>query len=75
MKKNSKAKEVAANTKSIFLHLCEQMEKLDNAEIGVEQAKAQAVLAKQANNVLRYELDRAKFVEKHGSENIRNIEN
>lgn len=35
-----------------------QMAKLDNGEIDTEQAKAQANLAKQANNSLRYELDR-----------------
>jgi hypothetical protein len=36
------------------------MEKLDKSEITVEQAKAQANLAKQSNNILKYELDRAK---------------
>jgi hypothetical protein len=34
------------------------MEKLDTNEISVDQAKAQANLAKQANNSLKYELDR-----------------
>jgi len=38
----------------------DQMEKLDKNEIDVEQAKAQSNLVKQANNILRYELDRAK---------------
>lgn len=36
------------------------MELLQNDEITIEKAKAQAVLAKQANNLLKYELDRAK---------------
>jgi len=36
------------------------MDKLDNNEIDVEQAKAQSNLVKQANNILKYELDRAK---------------
>jgi len=48
------------NSKSLFHFICEQMEKLDKSEITVEQAKAQANLAKQVNNVLKYELDRAK---------------
>ncbi|MDR1913382.1 MAG: hypothetical protein LBQ68_02715 [Clostridiales bacterium] len=36
------------------------MEKLDNKEISIEEAKAQASLAKQANNLFKYELERAK---------------
>ena len=36
------------------------MELLAQNKVTVEQAKAQANLAKQANNLLRYELDRAK---------------
>lgn len=47
------------NSKSLFAFLCNQMEKLDAGEINVEQAKAQANLGKQVNNVLKYELDRA----------------
>lgn len=46
------------NSKSLFAFICDQMEKLDNDSISVEQAKAQANLAKQANNVMKYELDR-----------------
>jgi hypothetical protein len=47
------------NSKSLFAFICDQMEKLDKDEITVEQAKAQANLAKQSNNILKYELDRA----------------
>jgi len=36
------------------------MDKLDSGAISVEQAKAQSNLAKQANNALKYELDRVK---------------
>lgn len=36
------------------------MEKLGQKKITVDEAKAQAGLAKQANNLLRYEVDRAK---------------
>lgn len=48
------------NNKSLLHFLFDQMEKLDNKEIDVEQAKAQANLAKQANNSLKYELERSK---------------
>lgn len=47
------------NSKSLFTFICDQMDKLQEASITVEQAKAQANLAKQANNILKYELDRA----------------
>jgi len=48
-----------ANTQKIFAHLCDQMDKLDAKVITTDEAKEQANLAKQANNVLRYELDEA----------------
>lgn len=38
------------------------MEKLDKSEITVEQAKAQAQIGKQVNNILKYELDRTKLL-------------
>jgi hypothetical protein len=47
------------NSKSLFAFICDQMGKLDRKEISVEDAKAQANLSKQANNALKYELDRA----------------
>ena len=43
------------NSKSLFTFICDQMDKLQEASITVEQAKAQANLAKQANNILKYE--------------------
>lgn len=46
------------NSKSLFSFICDQMEQLQSDEITVEKAKAQANLAKQANNLLKYELDR-----------------
>lgn len=46
------------NNKSLLHFIYDQMEKLDKKEINVSEAKAQADLAKQANNVLKYELDR-----------------
>lgn len=48
------------NNKSLLHFLFDQMDKLDNGTITVENAKAQANLAKQANNALKYELDRSK---------------
>jgi len=47
------------NNKSMLAFLFDQMEKLNAKEISVEEAKAQANLAKQANNSLRYELERS----------------
>jgi hypothetical protein len=49
------------NNKSLLHFVFDQMDKLDKSEITVEVAKAQANLAKQANNALKYELDRAKL--------------
>lgn len=48
------------NNKSLIHFLFDQMDKLDNDIIDVSKAKAQADLAKQVNNSLKYELDRAK---------------
>ena len=46
------------NTTKLLAFLFEQMEKLDKGEIDATTAAAQAQLAKQANNVLDYELRR-----------------
>ena len=62
------------SAKGIFDFLCIQMEKLDKKLISVEHLKAQAGSAKQLNNLLKYELDRAKAVQKFKDLEIRNIE-
>ena len=65
------------NNKSLFHFVCDQMEKLDNNIITVDEAKGQAMLAKQANNSLKYEIDRAKIkikVEEHNKEHDSNVE-
>jgi len=70
------------NNKSLLHFIFDQMEKLDKKEIEVDQAKAQALLAKQANNSLKYENDRVNIQMKLASHNaiykdglnIRNIE-
>lgn len=70
------------NSKSLLHFIFDQMSKLDKKEITIEDAKAQANLAKQANNILKYELDRANTLiklktfnnENNESLELRNIE-
>jgi hypothetical protein len=50
---------VPVNNKSVLHFIFNQMEKLDKKEISENEAKAQAALAKQANNCLFYEIKRA----------------
>lgn len=52
----------------LLKHLGSIMQKLDSGKINVENAKAQASLVKQSNNLLRYELDLAKFKWKQGQD-------
>ena len=69
-------KKQKASNKSIFNHLFDQMIALKNSDISVEEAKAQANLAKQTNNLTRYELDRAVAIAKFGEIMIlREVEN
>jgi len=66
----------ALNTKDLFTFVTDQMNKLDEGLISVDQAKAQASLLNQANNLLAYELKRAKLIAEHGEKiKIREIEN
>lgn len=46
------------NNKELLKHIFSQMEKLDRKEITFDEAKAQAALAKQANNSMRYEIEK-----------------
>lgn len=50
------------NNKSLLHFIFDQMEKLDNGTSTVEIAKAQAHLAKQANNSLKYEIERTRLL-------------
>ena len=50
------------NSKSLLSFCFTQMEKLDNGQINVETAREQSNLVKQANNLLKYELDRTKVL-------------
>ena len=63
-----------ANTKELFRHSFDLMMLLKSKAITVEEAKAQANLLKQSNNILRYELDRAIAEKKLENINIREIE-
>jgi hypothetical protein len=49
------------NTKSLFHFIMNQMEGLSNGTISVEDAKTQANLAKQAHNILKYEIERSQL--------------
>jgi len=66
------------NSKSLLHFLFNQMKKLDDKEVSVQEAQTQANIAKQANNLLNYELKRAQVemeIEKTGSHvGIRDIE-
>ena len=49
------------NNKSLVAFLFDQMEKLDKDEINVNKAREYSNLAKQVNNAMKYEIDRAKI--------------
>jgi len=48
------------NNKSMIAFLFNQMDRLDKDEIDTQTAREQGNLAKQVNNAMKYELDRAK---------------
>ena len=52
------------NVNELLDFLSKIMEKLDMKIISTEEAKAQASLVKQSNNLLRYDLDCKKFEHK-----------
>jgi hypothetical protein len=65
------------NSKSLLSFVFAQMEKLDNGEIDNNQAREQSNLVKQANNLLKYELDRSKVqieLSKHNAMTKENLE-
>lgn len=69
---------IPVNSKSLFAHLCMQMDKLDKGEIDASTASAQSKLVAQCNNLLNYELKRAFLINQLESQNakeaIREIE-
>ena len=62
------------SSKEILKHTINMMKLLKAKAISVEEAKAQANLIKQSNNLIRYELDRAIAMQKFDNLEIRNIE-
>jgi hypothetical protein len=62
------------NSKELLRHTFNMMMLLKQKAISVEEAKAQANLIKQSNNLLKYELDRAVAIQKYDGIEIRNIE-
>jgi len=64
----------SVNSKELLKETFNMMMLLKAKGISVEEAKAQSNLIKQANNLLRYELDRAVAIQKFENIEIRNIE-
>jgi len=65
------------NSKSLLAFTFSQMEKLDTKEIDTQTAREQSNLIKQANNLLKYELDRAKVkmeLANHNAASITKVE-
>jgi hypothetical protein len=63
-----------ANSKELLRHAFDTMQLLKAKAIDVDEAKAHAGLLKQANNILKYELDRACAIQKFENIEIRDIE-
>lgn len=62
-----------STTKDLLAHLCDQMKKLSIKAIDADEAHVQCNLVKQANNLLKYELEKAKAVVKYESIQIEDI--
>lgn len=62
------------SSKELLKHTFNMMMLLKSKAINVEEAKAQGNLVKQANNLLRYELDRAIAFKKYETLELREIE-
>lgn len=62
------------SSKTLLKHSFDVMMLLKSKAISVEEAKAQANLLKQSNNLMKYELDRAIAIQKYEAIEIRNIE-
>jgi hypothetical protein len=62
------------STKNLLAFAFQTMQALREKTISIEDAKAQANLIKQANNLFRYELDRAIAYQKFENLEVRDIE-
>ena len=65
--------EITVNTKILLKHAFETMTLLKEGKVNVEDAKAQANLLKQSNNILKYELDKAIALKKYEGIQIKEI--
>lgn len=63
-----------ATTKALFRHAFDTLKQLKAGVITAEEAKEHANLIKQSNNLLKYELDKAKAIYKFEGIKIENIE-
>ena len=68
------SKEQKVTTRELLRHSFSTMISLKTKAISVEEAKAQASLLKQSNNLLKYELDRAIAEQTYDDLDIREIE-
>lgn len=68
------SREQKVTTRELLRHSFSTMISLKTKGISVEEAKAQASLLKQSNNLLKYELDRAIAEQTYEDLNIREIE-
>ena len=68
------SKEQKVTTRELLRHSFSTMISLKTKAISIEEAKAQASLLKQSNNLLKYELDRAIAEQTYEDLDIREIE-
>jgi hypothetical protein len=68
------SKEQKVTTRELLRHSFSTMISLKTKTISIEEAKAQASLLKQSNNLLKYELDRAIAEQTYEDLDIREIE-
>jgi len=73
-KKIKMSREQKVTTRELLRHSFSTMISLKTKSISVEEAKAQASLLKQSNNLLKYELDRAIAEQSYENLDIREIE-
>lgn len=68
------SREQKVTTRELLRHSFSTMISLKTKSISIEEAKAQASLLKQSNNLLKYELDRAIAEQSYENLDIREIE-
>ena len=63
-----------ATSRELLKYSCDLLTNIEKGAVSIEQAKAAANVIKQANNIYRYELDRAIAIQKYENIVIRDIE-